>query len=541
MVLLITVVLLIFSAPSRSYGESHNSGGSPPGLEVASTEELVAHHEISCDRLQQRKDTDMLCVDGCEMRGDYCWENPHPVGTALTGGHKACYCLRACLAMMASAGGQNLSQDRISYYIFEEAGTASQAAVETGHIGDPFEDLGHDRGIHDPEILLAMNWIYGSTGAFLDDYDSNTFDDGNPSDMDTIREYLDDDRPVIRGSGGHATLIIGYALIRLAGAPASDPADIYLLTRDPYELPAQSEEWVYLDPEPGLFFMFPPPTGRQCVSDEPEVHRDSDGDHIVDFDETRRFHTDPNKSDSDGDGLDDMTDMLATLFNPDGSYNPRERDLDGDGQPKELDPDNDVAENDGVNDGCEDVNRDGFFQTGESDNFNPADEFSVMSPECFRGRVTKRSEYVVTNEELTIERLSYEEIIINADTPLGSDEYAHEFRWNMSTRHEGNRYLMAGADEGTGLARIKIGEDYGRYHLITDVEPRTHDYTITTIIESYQTEKVFTESFMFANNAWTFLGEPVRTADGRLHLVGEQVNEVPGIPSRVTITWDIWL
>ena len=75
-----------------------------------------------------------------------------------------------------------------------------------------------------------------------------------------------------------------------------------------------------------------------------------------DFDETRRFHTNPGDPDTDQDGVKDKADIRASVFDSKHGYalgHPEGRDFDGDGQPMELDQD---ADGGGCFDGQEDGN-----------------------------------------------------------------------------------------------------------------------------------------------------------------------------------------
>jgi len=114
---------------------------------------------------------------------------------------------------------------------------------------------------------------------------------------------------------------------------------------------------------------------------------DTDGDGLEDGDEVRRYHTDPAKSDTDGDGLDDAAELLNHQTDPlrtdtdgdgleDGSEvgthgtNPTDSDTDGDGI-----NDGDEIENLGTNPNSADTDRDGL---------NDGDEVSLgTSPSRF--------------------------------------------------------------------------------------------------------------------------------------------------------------
>jgi len=77
--------------------------------------------------------------------------------------------------------------------------------------------------------------------------------------------------------------------------------------------------------------------------------------------------------DTDGDGIDDKTEIRSYTFLSDDTFDPRDTrkpDADGDGLRAELDPDSD---NDGFADGLEEVNHNGKIDPGETDPFDPSD------------------------------------------------------------------------------------------------------------------------------------------------------------------------
>ncbi len=79
------------------------------------------------------------------------------------------------------------------------------------------------------------------------------------------------------------------------------------------------------------------------------VHKDSDGDGIMDYDEIKRFFSDPDNFDSDGDGLKDLDEILAYVelceVNPKvGCEEFKFYDSDGDKLPTYLDWDSDNGE-----------------------------------------------------------------------------------------------------------------------------------------------------------------------------------------------------
>jgi hypothetical protein len=457
---------------------------------------VLSFHVVGGMHFLQNKDTDMVCLDGCPRDDDYNWEDPHPEEQPLTGYHNDNYCSRASLAMLAAQGGCELSEDRISYYIFEEMGDTSRSARETGHIGtpdtpDPYLDLGHGRGVWPSDAMLAMDWIYGvPSGTSIDRQGINAlFNDNDPSDMDTIKEYLDAGILIYRSIPGHAQVVDGYTeftegestevraslRIREPGTLSSDPLCV-----------GWTESWDSID----ISYLFPPSSGSPIRCDEPEVAADSDGDGLVDFDETNRFLTDPHNTDSDDDGVQDMLDMYGYLFNNDGEYEARDRDIDFDGVAKEMDPDNDQQEDDGVNDGCEDADANGFFDDNdsESDCFDFEDDFSVVNPNCFRGYIRLESTVNMSQPGIGFTTVR-EEVILDSETPLDGETFGHRHSWNLNgqvTVATGMPGLgsITSTSSGSGFGEasilLEVDED-GNYTITTDTDPRTGSWTISTM------------------------------------------------------------
>ena len=119
----------------------------------------------------------------------------------------------------------------------------------------------------------------------------------------------------------------------------------------------------------------------------PEVHADFDSDGVMDFDEMYRFQSDYRLRDTDGDEIDDKTEIysyvmrekmyvsgnryilpsdLPKYFRIQALQKETYADIDGDGKRAENDDDSD---DDGVKDGEEDLNYNGFVDEGETDPF----------------------------------------------------------------------------------------------------------------------------------------------------------------------------
>ncbi len=121
------------------------------------------------------------------------------------------------------------------------------------------------------------------------------------------------------------------------------------------------------------FYEFEIPTDVALT--DPDVHTDTDGDGIMDFDEKYRFDSDYRYPDSDGDSIDDKTEIHSYVIRENARFNSKDvyirgviqevwADVDGDGKRAENDPDSD---GDDIGDGDEDLNRNGYVDAGETD------------------------------------------------------------------------------------------------------------------------------------------------------------------------------
>ncbi|HSR34273.1 MAG TPA: lamin tail domain-containing protein [Anaerolineae bacterium] len=307
--------------------------------------------------LRQRKDTKMLCLDGCNEveradRPTGTWDTPH----AAIYFHGQSNCVRASIAMIVTKYGGSLSQDRLAYHLFENWG----APVENkGGVGMPMVDVGHDLptlacGEDGSSALSLLAWALGVNGGEIV-YDSVK------RPFSAVQSWIDGGQPLLRVSDGHATVLAGYRV--LAGGIEQ------VLVLDPWS----GSLWENYDDLDFFCYYVAPALAPSVRSDEVGVSSDADLDGIVDFDEANRFATDGRDTDTDNDRQPDKIDMREYVFDASGTYDYRYADWDYDGSPKELDPDND---NGGSLDGCEDANHNGKYEPDldETSNFNPAED-----------------------------------------------------------------------------------------------------------------------------------------------------------------------
>lgn len=317
----------------------------------------------------QHKDTHMLNLDGDPETGQSRWDSSHENdgdwtignGTPVRAGPlDDMYCTRASISMIVAYHGGNLSMDYISYFYRGE--------------GEPEGDLGYGKGMWPNGNLAA------GTGKKAFDWAMNdnavTSSRGKPT-FAQIKEWIDADRPllIVENNDAHSVVLSGYN---------TEGELVYRI--DPW---TATGGWVTLASWNVSEYHVPPKLAIPLIprSDEDlnnnrvsDLIEDSDNDGVADFDERHRFHgnlrsLNPNNPDSDGDGILDKADMRAHVFDNAGAYSRWNADIDGDGDRKETDPDNDNYWDTGSSDGCEDINRDGFLNgTEETSNFNPAEE-----------------------------------------------------------------------------------------------------------------------------------------------------------------------
>lgn len=349
----------------------------PFKLEVVSASAQAAavgsEKVLGIARVRQNKDSYMLGLDGAP-EGDpttdtpeNAWDSPAPCTQPPCADytkykHGRMYCLRASVRMMASYynGGQILSMDRISYHIFEEW---SGATSLDSHDGIPDNDLGFDRGTDYPdEEDEAISWALNTT----------IHSPGGKPTFNQIKGWIDANRPIMFRRPGHIMVIDGYR---------DNASGQFMHVLDP-DQPPDLERWQDYSTQTIEGYWVGPASGTGRA-DETSVWADSDGDGIMDFDETVRFNLDPYDPDTDGDWVADKRDMREYVFDAAGNYSKRASDFDGDSLRKERDPDND---NDGSPEGCEDTNRNGILNAGETDNFDAADSqacvplFNILYP-----------------------------------------------------------------------------------------------------------------------------------------------------------------
>ena len=327
--------------------------------------------------LTQHKDTRMLVLESIIQTGPHAWDADHGVPSRIDPADTK-NCAAANVAMVNRYFGGDLSQDRIGYevlshYISRYVGAIQASPLAfaltdprfSNHVRErapgPEKDLIYGSGLEALRVFAAFTYALGAPPEFVGAYQ-------NKNDIWTdITTEIDAGRPLVGANPTHAFVITGY---ELRGSRriffVNDPA------RGRYSVDLDAASLAPVD-----WSMFKFPIRPRIARQEPEVSMDTDGDGVVDFDETQRFRTSPTNPDSDGDGVKDKQDIESGVFEKEFgrgyAFNNNEigRDYDGDRLPTEIDPDSDQG---GCRDGDEDVNGSGVRDHSESSNFSDGDD-----------------------------------------------------------------------------------------------------------------------------------------------------------------------
>ena len=298
----------------------------------------------------------------------------------------------------------NLTQDEIKYYGKTTglenvtSGYGSASRPERDKIISPFV-LGNMGGAYSQELIVVLKWALNLT----DDSQlihGRGYDE--PFNQNFVMEHINQDRPIVYLQNGHFMVVDGYrfssGIFQVHRVNIHNGGEVGWT--DNLGFMGDKENYIAVD------YYFVPINVTNPRMRDLRVQIDSDGDGLVDFDEIERFHTNPYNKDSDGDGIEDKVEIfsytikeefekvvelsptytrLSRLGDYDFYRNPSSdiyrtevyADVDGDGVRAELDVDSDHPNNDGLWDGAEDLNHNGYVDNGETDPYNISDDYSA--------------------------------------------------------------------------------------------------------------------------------------------------------------------
>lgn len=185
------------------------------------------------------------------------------------------------------------------------------------------------------------------------------------------KELLQHDKPIYVGAKGHAMIVDGFR------TDLNGITEFHFINTDNYG----TCEWRdYM--ESGMvrsfrsYLVFDIPNDVRLT--DPDVHQDTDGDGIMNFDEKYRFHSRYDEPDSDGDSIGDKVEIHSYVVRELTRHKPngvllkgvlKERLADADGDKRRAENDDD-SDGDGLKDGEEDVNHNGYVDEGETDPYS---------------------------------------------------------------------------------------------------------------------------------------------------------------------------
>jgi len=351
-------------APGRYvwHVQSVNAEGSAAAYSEPSLVELAAEAtgivfavSISPRRLpvpliSQHKDTKMLLLESQFADGEHAWDVDHDQ-LDKTDPADNMNCALASLAMMNHFAGGDLTQDRIGF------------EVRKSEAPGPEYDVNYGAGFSDDDIEKTLYpFALGVTPTPM-----------FPGSVDRlwghVMSAIDRGIPVLAANPHHVFVITGYVIKDdHRWLAINDPWDgRYAVDIDRFAASRGND--------PAITWKYWLADRIRPVHGETTIAKDSDGDGVVDFDETERFNTDPNVPDTDLDGVHDKQDIYASVFDTEHGYAffRTGRDHDHDSLPMERDPDSDQG---GCDDGLEDANGNGLYEfwANESWNFDLKDD-----------------------------------------------------------------------------------------------------------------------------------------------------------------------
>ena len=325
-------------------------------------------------------------------------------------------CWAVSVQILNAYYGGNLTQDEIKYFGktvgFENVKTVygTHTRLEREKILSPFVLGGNSVG-YPAEVKMTLKWALNIEDSQLEHgcfpgpeapYCGASFNEN------FVKHHINAGRPIYYLENGHIMTVDGY---RYSG-------DNFQVHRVNVKNGGEVE-WTNNSNIAVNYYFVPKYVTNPRMTDW-RVHNDSDGDGIVDFDEIERFHSNPYNEHSDLDGIEDKVEIFSytikeplyknvqvpvpgggyeTIYNVSlGAYRYEHydsegelnrypfgdvlrfelfADIDNDGFRAEMDVDSDHPSNDGLWDGDEDLNHNGYVDHNETDPYNIADDYAT--------------------------------------------------------------------------------------------------------------------------------------------------------------------
>lgn len=336
--------------------------------------------------LKARKDTPMLCLDGCKRNE---WNVSREAAPTLNE-HDRSYCVYTAVTMINRYYHGTISRD--------------ECAFRAHNHPSPEGELAHGAGADLQQMLPAL--LFATHSA-----DNTTAIDFTPNGFnmteDQYKSYIDSRRPILwecswNATDGHAMVVAGYRYV-------DEKFQLQFLNIDNEGTVA----WFDKSGPPNGTFMKAeiPPANTVGRLTDPRIWQDADNDGVCDFDEEVRWTTNPandipngglqagtfagldsHNADTDSDGLPDGKEIEGWLFR--GGNDPigndpktgSQADTDKDGVRDEFDTDSD---NDGIKDGYEDANHNANVDPGETDPYtaDPIATKIVLDPSIVKDKI----------------------------------------------------------------------------------------------------------------------------------------------------------
>lgn len=312
-----------------------------------------------------RKDTYLLDLKWGEMALDREWDKPH-LHHAHYDEEESYRCWIVGAQILNHYYGGDITQDEIKIHFKQEFKVSipflqdSSSALILGSF------LHYSQGGADSKMLIVdsmMHWV-------LNDYTMLNRNDRRPTETE-ISNYLKQSIPLYIWGNGHVMVLDAYK------RTLTGKFFVRVVNTDNNGRIA----WISLESLEIDGFMAPQVIGNVRKT-EPLIHLDTDGDGVMDYDEQVRFGTNVKKKDSDGDEVDDKTEIFSYVIVeklPDlnrtiwkmGISKLTMADIDNDGLRAEHDVDSDAG---GKSDGDEDLNKNGLIDDGESNPYDINDD-----------------------------------------------------------------------------------------------------------------------------------------------------------------------